>query len=543
MASNPAGPGLQSVDNVISAMLAGDYEKASLLANTALALGQRHPVLYNARGLAYQQQGQFREALNEFTQARMLAPADPNIQNAIGVCLLNLNSPIEAIRAFDTTITIDPGNAQAHYRKGWTLEMLGERNQARKLFERTIELDPNHADALASLAAAIAVLGETEKAEELAKRALAVNPNQATAIVAMGIVDLEGKDFAAAEKRFRSVMDDPQLTVRARAVVHGLLADALDGLDRADEAFAAYRFEKNEMRKLYAQSYASERPRTLIDKITAFLEASSAESWTAPREDGGTNRPARHAFLLGFPRSGTTLLEQVLASHPEVRALEEQDFLAEMGQTYLTSENGLARLAAASAEELGALRDRYWQRVREHGVDVTGKTFVDKLPMHTIKLPLIAKLFPDARIIFAVRDPRDIMLSCYRRHFQMNPVMFEFLTLDGAAELYASTMRLGAAAREKLPLAFVEHRYEDMVSNFDKNAADICKFLGVEWSDSMREFHLAKTDLDVQSPSAAQIRRPLNPDSVDVWRRYAPHLAPIVPQLEPWIERFGYPRD
>src|SRR5208282_4149786 len=224
----------------------------------------------------YQQQGMFREALNEFSQARLLAPGDPNIQNAIGVCLLNLNNPVEAIRAFDTTIMLDPNHAQAHYRKGWTLEMLGERADARKFFERAIELDPKHADALASLAASIAVTGETEKAEDLARRALAVNPNQATAIVALGIVDLEAKNHAEAERRFHSVIDDPQLTIRARAVVHGLRADALDGLGLTEEAFAAYRFEKNEMRRLYAQTYVNDRrPRDIAEQIAQFLEASS----------------------------------------------------------------------------------------------------------------------------------------------------------------------------------------------------------------------------------------------------------------------------
>ena len=531
MASNPfsgANP-LQSVDGVIAAMLAGDYEKASHMANTALALGQRHPVLYNARGLAYQQQGMFREALGEFTQARLLAPADPNIQNAIGVCLLNLNNPVEAIRAFETTIALDPKNAQAHYRKGWTLEMLGDRAEARKCFERAVELDPDHADALASLAASIAVTGETEKAEALARRALAVNPNQSTAVVALGVVDLEAKNYAEAEARFRRVIDDPQLTFRARAVVHGLLADALDGLGRTEEAFAAYRFEKNEMRKLYAQSYVGERPpREVAAHIAALLEASSSDVWRTPADAGGDSaRPAHHAFLIGFPRSGTTALEQVLATSPHVAALEEQDLLAEMAQVYLTSEDGFRRLTTLGEHELQPLRDRYWKAVHERGVDVAGKTFVDALPMHTVKLPLIAKLFPDARIVFAVRDPRDVLLSCYRRHFRLNPVMFEFLTLDSAAELYASTMRAGAAAREKLPLAFHELRYEDTVADFEKNAAAVCDFIGVPWSEAMRDGPRAEARLD----------------GVDVWRRYKSELSSVLPILRPWIERFGYPAE
>jgi tetratricopeptide (TPR) repeat protein len=532
----------QAVGDVIAAMLVGDYKKASQLADGALAQGERHPVLYNARALAFQQQGRFRQALEEFMQAGAIAPNDPNIQNAIGVCLLNLNEPIEAIRAFEATIVLDPSNAQAYYRKGWTLEMLGDTREARRFFERVIELDPRHPDALASLAGSIAVAGDTKKAEALAKRALAVNAKQPTAIVALGIVDLEAKNYAAAEERFRAVVDNPLLTSRARAVVHGLLADALHGLGRTDEAFAAYTFEKNEIRKLYAPNYAGEtRPQETANRITALLEASSAENWTTPKETGGVGpRPVRHAFLLGFPRSGTTLLEQVLASSPQVKALEEQDFLADDAQTYLTTEEGFRRLASLDGDELARLRNNYWKRVGEHGVDVEGKTFVDKLPMHTAKLPLIAKLFPDARIIFSLRDPRDVMLSCYRRHFRINSVMFEFLTLEGAAELYAATMRLGAAAREKLPLAFLDYRYEDMVSDFDKSTAAVCEFIGIETPEAMREFHRTETGLDVHSPSAAQSRRPPNPDSVDIWRSYASHLAPVAPILEPWIERFGY---
>jgi tetratricopeptide (TPR) repeat protein len=540
-----APQGLPTVDSVIAAIMGGDYQKASQLAGSVLALGQRHPVLHNARALAFQQQGLFREALEEFTQAAALAPNDANIQNAIGVCHLNLNNPLEAIRAFDAAIVLAPSNAQAYYRKGWTLEMLGDPAEARRFYERAIELDPRHADALAGLAGLIAVAGESAQAEALAKRALAINPNQSTAVVAMGVVDMEAGNHSSADQRFRSVIDNPALTPRARVAVRGLMADALDGLGRTDEAFATYQLEKNEMRKLYGPHYmGATRPQETTDQIATFLAASSPDDWTAPAETGAQGaRPAVHAFLLGFPRSGTTLLEQVLATSPQVKALEEQDFLADAAHTYLTSEEGFRRLASLSEAELANLRNAYWRRVAEQGIDVAGKTFIDKLPMHTVKLPLIAKLFPNARVIFALRDPRDVILSCYRRHFRPNPVMFEFLTLDGAAELYASTMRLGQIARAKLPLAFQEHRYEDTVGDFDRSAAAVCAFIGVEWSEAMRDFHRVETGLNVQSPSAAQIRRPLRTDSVDAWRRYGSHLSPALPLLKPWIERFGYPND
>jgi hypothetical protein len=296
------------------------------------------------------------------------------------------------------------------------------------------------------------------------------------------------------------------------------------------------------MRKLYAQNYTSQqRPRETADRITAFVNASSPDSWTRPTDEARSGSgPKSHVFLLGFARSGTTLLEQVFASHPDVVALEEQDLLAEAANTLLTGDAGLRKLATLTAKEIGDYRDGYWRRLKALGLDVEGKVFIDKLPMNTLKLPLIAQLFPDAKIIFALRDPRDVLLSCYRRHFDINAANFEFLTLDDAAIFYTAVMALGAACREKLPLAQHVHRYEDMIEDFDKSTAAACEFVGIAWSPAMRDFH-AQERRPVVSPSAAQIRSPLNADSLGAWRRYRDHLRPILPQLRPWVERFGYP--
>ena len=530
------------IDEIIAAVRAADYGRAALLANSVLALGHHHPMVYNARALAFQQKGQHDEALAEFTQARTLSPDDANLQNAIGVCLISLNRPLEALQAFDSAIARDPKNAQFHYRKGWTLELLGGGENSIAHYERAVSLDPNHADALSSLAAARATAGKTEDAKRLADHALRINPNQATAIVALGIIDLAQENFEAAEHRFRSVVDTAPMTLRARAILQGLLADALEGQNRIPEAFASYELEKRQIRELYADAYANlPRPRETVDRITFHVENSKREA--SPTAASKVSSPARtHVFLLGFPRSGTTLLEQVLATHPDVIALEEQDLLADTAQLFLTDDEGLSRLATDNGTEFEFHRSAYWRTIERLGFDVGGKVIVDKLPMNTIKLPLIAKLFPDARIIFALRDPRDVVQSCYRRHFEINAANFEFLSLEGAAGLYASVMRLGAACREKLLLSEHLHRYEDMIADFDKSTASVCNFIGVEWSASLREFH-TRSLLPVASPSAAQIRRPLYAEGTGRWRRYADQLAPVRPILEPWIEKFGYPKE
>ncbi|HTW35987.1 MAG TPA: sulfotransferase [Rhizomicrobium sp.] len=533
----------RAIGEIVAAMRAGDYERAASIANLVLAHGRHHPIVYNARGLAHQQKGRHREALAEFMQARTLAPNDVNLQNAIGVCFVNLGQLQDALRAFDDAIALDPNNAQPYYRKGWTLELAGEADKSTMYYERAVALDPNHADALGTLAASYASAGKIEEARAFAERSLQINPGQPTATVALGIVSLAEKDYAEAERRFRAVMNPVSMTARGAAILQGLLADALDGQNRVEEAFAAYGLEKAAIRALHEARYrAFERPGTTVDRIASCVENAPPETWSSAAS-GALSPADRHVFLLGFARSGTTLLEQVLASHPGVAALEEQDLLVEAGQLFLADQRGLDRLTAADEAELDVYRDAYWQGVLRTGLDVRGKVFVDKLPMNTIKLPLIARLFPNARIVFALRDPRDVVQSCYRRHFEINPVNFEFLSLEDAASLYAAVMRLGAICRAKLPLAFLEHRYEDMISDFDNSAAAVCAFIGVEWSEALRDFHRKDTGLDVRSPSAAQIRRPLYDEGVGQWRRYREQLKPVLPVLEPWIGAFGYPRE
>jgi hypothetical protein len=157
-----------------------------------------------------------------------------------------------------------------------------------------------------------------------------------------------------------------------------------------------------------------------------------------------------------------------------------------------------------------------------------------------MKLPLIARLFPDAKIIFALRDPRDVVLSCYRQRFQMNASMYELLTLEGAARFYDGVMRLGLICRERLPLAFHTHRYEDLVADFDGASEAVCRFIGVPWSAGMREFAATLGERASATPSAPQVARGLYSEGVGQWRRFEDDLEPIMSTLAPWITLFGY---
>jgi hypothetical protein len=226
-----------------------------------------------------------------------------------------------------------------------------------------------------------------------------------------------------------------------------------------------------------------------------------------------------------------------------VVALEEAPTLAEPYQAFLKSPRGLETLAQLPADEAQAWRARYWRVVRAHGAEPAGAIFVDKAPAETLSLPVIARLFPRAKVLFAVRDPRDVVLSCLMNSFQMNAMTYAFTDLAETAACYAACMRLAAIYRALLPTAVREVRYEALVEDFAGQLAAIAAFVGLAFTPAMADVAATAAGRVVRTPSAARIRAGLDRRGVARWRAYGAELAPIAETLAPWIRRFEYPDD
>jgi len=275
-------------------------------------------------------------------------------------------------------------------------------------------------------------------------------------------------------------------------------------------------------------------------RLADYFRRADAAAWQGP---GAQSDARTHVFLVGFPRSGTTLLEQVLAAHPGVAAMQERTCLMDSAAEFFGSDTGLDRLAALSDEELQPWRDAYWKRVAETEPALSKPVFVDKMPLNAVFLPLIAKLFPHAKILLALRDPRDVVLSCFRRRFAMNAGMVEFTALDTSVAYYVAVMALIQAYREKLKLEIFEARHESLIADFDGEAGRVCDFLGLEFRDEMRAFAVRAKAQTIDTPSGAQVARGLSQSGLAQWRRYQPQLQPVLPMLAPFVARFGYPEN
>jgi len=537
-----SGTDAQAIAAIDAALGASDYQRAAVLAESASARGVVHPVIPIARALWFERQGQDEAAVASFMTARTLSPRDARIPNAIGFCLVRLGRLDEARQAFEDAIRLEP-SAAAYQRKGWVLGLAGRVEDAERAYEQALKLAPRNVETLASLASLAARKGNAERARQYAERALAIEAGNPGAHVALAIGEVNRGEYRTAVERLRTVVGNSAIAGHERSVVLALLGDALDGENAPREAFAAYAAANAERRKLHGTRFGRGKSAgEILDDVTAAFAESPASFWRAlepaAKRDAG---PSQHVFLLGFPRSGTTLLEQVLHSHGDIATLDERDFLADIAERYLTTPAGLDRLSRLDDAALAEHRMTYWQRVQTAGVNLEGRVFVDQQPFHTIKLPLIARLFPDARILFAIRDPRDVVLSCFRRQLEVDLLRFEFLTLEGAAGMYHRFMRFADLAREKLALPFFDHRYEDLIADFAPTTRGLCSWLNVPWQESMCDVAANAARLDAIKASTGQIRRGLYRDGVGQWRRYREELDAVRPVLQPWVARFGYP--
>jgi tetratricopeptide (TPR) repeat protein len=477
--------------------------------------------------------GRMDDAIALLREASQRSPGDAGVWAELAGALAAANRPDLALSAWERVVALAPRAAGGHAGRGRALQALARPAEASAAFERALTLMPEAHDARFGLALIAFDSGDLAGAVGHA----ACLPAGTAADWLLARIAAASGDF----ERVRTILEPllPGLAEAPRAEALLLLAQALDRLGQPSNAFAAAMQGKALQHRLFAARAGGHEGETAkLKRLGAWF--AGAPPWlradTPPPDD-----IAGHAFLVGFPRSGTTLLEQALAAHPQVVTLEEAPTLADAYHEFLAAHGdleGLARLAGADAERW---RARYWQVVRQHGVEPRGRLLLDKAPAGTLNLPIVARLFPDAKILFAVRDPRDVVLSCAMNAFQMNSLTYAFTSLGETAACYVAAMALARDYRRVLPLDLREIRYERLVTDFPGELRVIADFLGLTFDPAMA--NPGAGGRNVRTPSAAHVRAGVDRRGLDRWRAYAAELAPVGGVLADWLEAWGYPAE
>jgi tetratricopeptide (TPR) repeat protein len=319
----------------------------------------------------------------------------------------------------------------------------------------------------------------------------------------------------------------------------------LDQLGQYDDAWAAFSEGKRLARELSGLGYLDDNANQLIERLRGFFTAGRLR--LLPRAGVRADVP-QPIFILGFPRSGTTLVEQTLSAHPNIAAGDELPLVNEISAIMprilaspLSYPEALAELWMGDQREgLDNLRDYYLQRVQQMGVLRDGATrFTDKMPLNETHLGLIALLFPEAPLIHVLRHPLDVMVSAISNQFTHG--FFCAYDLQTAAQHYVRIMELVQHYRAEMTLRYLPIHYEDIVRDQEATVRAILAFVGVEFQEACLTFHHNRRY--ARTASYAQVTEPLYDRSVYRYRHYRTHLDPVLPILRPVIERLGYTVD
>ncbi len=401
---------------------------------------------------------------------------------------------------------------------------------------------------LGELAVLYEQTNQLDAARETIGRCIAAAPNQPEPLLIQARLDRTTGHLSEAKSLLEQLASRPDMAPLVRARVLSEWAHVLDSLQDYDAAWSTLERSKEGLRQLPQTRVLWQRNATInrcLMDVYAQLEQATLDRWlhnALPAD----SRCAGFVQLLGFPRSGTTLLEQVVSAHPSLVSSPERPVFA--NETLLAArpkEGGpfsVESLERLSHDQLVQLRADYLTMMEAaSGQAIAGRWHLDKNPNHTSLSAAIVRVFPESKFLFALRDPRDILVSVYFQFFPLTEYSSSFLTLEQSVQQYTADMQIGVKMRGLLGNRCLNVRYEDLVTQLEVEARRMIQFLGLDWDPCVLDYRASDPQRIVNSPSQAAVRQPIYTRSIGRWRHYERFLKPHEATLATWCETWHEP--
>lgn len=506
-----------------------DFDSALEALTRAVALNPRSGPVQLNYATALEFAGKMDQAERVYRQMAAEFPADEKPMRQLFTLLKRQFRDDDALDAIEEAVRRAPDEVELGLGLASHRLTRGRHAAAEEAYRRVLAIEAGNTLAYLGVAT---VLDQTNRIEELAAL---VGEAQEANVAPEGLSFVKAFDHRRAKRYVEGLealshVPDELETARRQQ----LLGQLLEGAGEYDEAFTA--FERMNAITRADPSEPEQRGgayRELIRRQRDSLTPEWVRSWRTAQVD----QRQSPAFLVGFPRSGTTLLDTILMSHPATEVLEEEPTLKHATDAL----GGFEAIADASDDAIAKARDAYFETARSLTPLDPGKLLVDKNPLAMNSLPVIRRLFPDARIILALRHPCDVVLSCFVTNFKPNNAMVNFLNLETTAEAYDLSFGYFEKARELLQPAIHTIVYENIVADRDRELRPLFDFLGLEWDERVLDHQsTARSRGHIKTASYAQVVEPIYQRSAGRWLNYRKHLEPVLPVLEPWVRKYGY---
>lgn len=500
----------------------GEPKSAAEHYRRAAKLDPDLPGLFGNYGNALRDAGRYPEAIQAYKRALKQNPNAPvNLVN-LALGLQSNKQFAEAAELLEKAVELDPDNANTRKELGNVLLELNRYDEGIACYRKAIEMNPQDHTAFHNLATAFQNLGRLEDAADAYRQALAIRPDFFGSLRQFASVkkfDSNDEEISAIEAglKAKNINDDE------RVDLYFALAKAYDDSEQYDKAFR----QLQSANQLYRRTldYHSDKNRAFVNRVIRVFDQRFFE---ARRDFGvGSTRPV---FIVGMPRSGTTLTEQIIASHPDVYGAGEL-----MKMHYMTS--GIAKrfdtkvgypeaMRFLDKAQVNELAQEYLDYIAD--MDSEALRITDKMPFNYRMLGILALAFPQAKIIHLKRDPLDVCLSCYFVKFKES-LSFSYNLVE-LGHYYRDYERTMAHWRKVLSIPIMEIQYEDLVSDQERQSRALIEFCELPWDDRCLSFH--KTDRPILTASSWQVRQPMYTSSVKRWQSYDKYLGPLKKILE-----------
>lgn len=443
-----------------------------------------------------------------------------------------------ACGCYQKVLTEEPRHVPANFNAGRILQHYGRLEEAVSCYRQVLSVEDAHLDALHHMAAAYETLYRLDEAEAAARKALEISPGHAHAALIAAKVLMHRKQPVEALNLLQGVEIPHQFAHK----FHFELGRIHDQLDETDKAFEHFVQGNVSLEAAYAEIGESGDKDRFLGTISALENWFDKEQDHVPDAGKDAVVDVLPVFLVGFPRSGTTLLDQVLDSHGAVRVMEEMPVLNTVVQSVASMPAGYpGSLDLLTEKDVDTLRELYFAEAKQVVTEFSMEVLVDKMPLNIVHAPLVARLFPEARFVVAIRHPCDVCLSCFMQAFRQNDAMANFNTLEDSAVLYDRVMTLWRRYAGRLSNPRHVVKYESMVEDHEAGTQALFDFLGLDRDQGGGAFwEHARGRAMINTPSYRQVTQPIYRSARYRWTRYRKHLEPVMPILAPHLEYFGY---
>jgi tetratricopeptide (TPR) repeat protein len=526
------------VINALTAIKNKNYTEAKNLLEKAISI---QPEMFEANhnlAILNFQLGNLDSSILYFEKSKKIKPKFSQVYFNLGLAYDRKKNIDLAIINFKKVIKLDPNNSIALYNIGHLYKAKSEPIKAEEYLSKSLDLNPNFIKTYDDLFSLYDQSNQIEKFSNLLDKAKKILSEKDLVSFYEAVLTYNQKNFKQTIQLLENI-DLKENYVAHNITKHSLLAKSYDRTNDFEKAYNHFKINNRLVNEAYGRGVNEKSFIELVTQRIKFFKNFNVYRWKQHQLKDEFFQPI---FLIGFPRSGTTLLDTILRTNKKIEVIEEKPVLRNfLRNLEIKTKNDLNNLDNLDKKFIQNMQNVYFEEREQYLENKKTKTVIDKMPLNIIYIAEILRFFPNAKFIFALRNPYDSVLSCFMQQFELNPAMKNFTSLESSVILYDLVMQLWTIYKDAFSINCHFIKYEDLVTDFEKTTKEIFKFLEIDWSDSTKNFHItAKKRLNISTPSYNQITSPLYTRSISRWKNYEKEFKGLKNILDPWLDEFNY---